>query len=303
MEFKASDCHPLTLGRAIGDFPIGNIALSAHQQRVVGSAALGIHSHAWLAADEIVLLVAGECGSLLDASGEKIAWRLDGAGDAIAARESFLIRYPWDFLRANEAWVGSLGESIIDGEVHPLAVVEGLIHVGEGTRILPGVFIEGNVVIGRNCKIGPNCYIRGNTSIGDGCHIGQSVEIKNTIVLDRSSIGHLSYVGDSVLGEGVNFGAGTTTSNLARSSAMACIPASTPQFIPAAKCGRVSPLCRALSCNTMSIRSLEISNQIISPQKSCAESSDTLAKRRRPRCSSMACVGLSIAATIRQASR
>ena len=214
MDFKASDCHPLTLGRAIGDFPIGNIALSAHQQRMVGSAALGVNPHAWLAADEVALLAAGECGSLLDASGEKIAWRLDGVGDAIAARESFLIRYPWDFLRANEAWVGSLGESIIDGEVHPLAIIEGLIHVGEGTRILPGVFIEGNVVVGRNCKIGPNCYIRGNTSIGDGCHIGQSVEIKNTIVLDRSSIGHLSYVGDSVLGEGVNFGAGTTTSNL-----------------------------------------------------------------------------------------
>ena len=214
MEFKASDCHPLTLGRAIGDFPIGNIALSAHQQRMVGSVALGVNPHSWLAADEVALLAAGECGSLLDASGEKIAWRLDGVGDAIAARESFIIRYPWDFLLANEAWVGSLGESIIDGEVHPMAVVEGLIYVGEGTRILPGVFIEGNVVIGRNCKIGPNCYIRGNTSIGDGCHIGQSVEIKNTIVLDRSSIGHLSYVGDSVLGEGVNFGAGTTTSNL-----------------------------------------------------------------------------------------
>ena len=214
MELNASDCHPLTLGRAIGDFPIGNIALSAHQQRVQGSAALEVHPHAWLADDEVASLVSGKCGSLLDASGAKIAWRLDGTGDAITARKSFLIRYPWDFLRANEAWVGSLVESIIDGEAHSSAVIEGLINVGEGTRILPGVFIEGNVVIGRNCKIGPNCYIRGNTSIGNGCHIGQSVEIKNTIVLDCSSIGHLSYVGDSVLGEGVNFGAGTTTSNL-----------------------------------------------------------------------------------------
>lgn len=214
MELNASDCHPLTFGRAIGDFPIGNIALSAHQQRVVGSAPLEVHPHAWLADDEVAPLVAGECGSLLDASGEKIAWRLDGPGDAVTARKSFLIRYPWDFLRANEAWVGSLAESIINGEAHSSAVIEGVIHVGEGTRILPGVFIEENVVIGRNCKIGPNCYIRGNTSIGDDCHIGQSVEIKNTIVLDRSSIGHLSYVGDSVLGQGVNFGAGTTTSNL-----------------------------------------------------------------------------------------
>ena len=85
---------------------------------------------------------------------------------------------------------------------------------GPGTRILPGVFIEGNVVIGSNCRIGPNCYIRGNTSIGNGCIIGQSVEIKNCLVLSKTNICHLSYVGDSVLGENVNLGAGTTTSNL-----------------------------------------------------------------------------------------
>lgn len=83
-----------------------------------------------------------------------------------------------------------------------------------GTRILPGVYIEGNVVIGANCKIGPNCYLRGNTSIGDGCHIGQSVEIKNCLILSKTNVGHLSYIGDSVLGEKVNLGAGTTTSNL-----------------------------------------------------------------------------------------
>ncbi|MGL4399430.1 MAG: hypothetical protein ACRCXD_06155 [Luteolibacter sp.] len=124
------------------------------------------------------------------------------------------ICYPWDLLQANELHISSLTETIIQGEVHPLAVVEGIVHIGPGTRILPGVFIEGNVVIGANCKIGPNCYIRGNTSIGDHCHIGQSVEIKNCLILSHTNVGHLSYIGDSVLGERVNLGAGTTTSNL-----------------------------------------------------------------------------------------
>jgi NDP-sugar pyrophosphorylase family protein len=124
------------------------------------------------------------------------------------------IRYPWDLLRANELYVSSLTENSIQGEVHPSAVIEGIVHIGPGTRILPGVFIEGNVVIGANCKIGPNCYIRGNTSIGDHCHIGQSVEIKNCLILSHTNVGHLSYIGDSVLGEEVNLGAGTTTSNL-----------------------------------------------------------------------------------------
>ena len=124
------------------------------------------------------------------------------------------VRYPWDLLRANELYVSSLTENLIQGEVHPSAVIEGIVHIGPGTRILPGVFIEGNVVIGANCKIGPNCYIRGNTSIGDHCHIGQSVEIKNCLILSHTNVGHLSYIGDSVLGEKVNLGAGTTTSNL-----------------------------------------------------------------------------------------
>lgn len=122
-------------------------------------------------------------------------------------------RFPWDLLAINEAIVGALTESQIDGEVHPSAVIEGHVKIGERTRILPGVFIEGNVVIGEGCKIGPNCYIRGNTSIGNNCHIGQSVEIKNCIILDDTNIGHLSYVGDSILGEKVNLGAGTMVSN------------------------------------------------------------------------------------------
>ena len=126
----------------------------------------------------------------------------------------FVIRYPWDLLRANELYVSALIENVIQGEVHPLAVIAGIVHIGPGTRILPGVFIEGNVVIGANCKIGPNCYIRGNTTIGDNCHIGQSVEIKNCLILSHTNVGHLSYIGDSVLGERVNLGAGTTTSNL-----------------------------------------------------------------------------------------
>ncbi|HEY8990922.1 MAG TPA: hypothetical protein VIM46_03020, partial [Luteolibacter sp.] len=145
-----------------------------------------------------------------------LAWT--GAAPELACshvgERSFLIRHPWDFLRANEACVGALDATLIQGDVHPSALIEGHLQVGAGTRILPGVFIEGNVIIGENCKIGPNCYLRGNTSIGDGCHVGQAVEIKNSILLTKTSVGHLSYVGDSILGEKVNFGAGTITSNL-----------------------------------------------------------------------------------------
>lgn len=121
-------------------------------------------------------------------------------------------RFPWDLLAIQE-WVMAGWKEEINGNVHPAAVIEGCLQLGKGSRILPGVFIEGNVVIGEGCKIGPNCYIRGSTAIGDRCNIGQSVEVKNSIIHSGTNVGHLSYVGDSILGEKVNFGAGTIVSN------------------------------------------------------------------------------------------
>jgi bifunctional UDP-N-acetylglucosamine pyrophosphorylase/glucosamine-1-phosphate N-acetyltransferase len=216
MSAETPDFLPLSLTRSIEDYPIGNIVLSEHQRRVLAGTGLTAHPHAWLDPEDVRALLASGATAFADANRHLLAWR--GAepdpASVLIARNSFIIRYPWDLLRANEQYVGSLGEKSIQGEVHPAAVIEGIIHLGTGSRILPGVFIEGNVVIGANCKIGPNCYLRGNTSIGDGCHIGQSVEIKNCLILSKTNVGHLSYVGDSVLGVEVNFGAGTTVSNL-----------------------------------------------------------------------------------------
>ncbi|GAA5116591.1 hypothetical protein JIN84_18745 [Luteolibacter yonseiensis] len=211
-----SDCAPLSLTRQISEFPIGNIPLSEHHRRVVADAPVGVHPSAWIEPSELAEFLSSGKASLVDVSGQPLAWKGSepGTDETFAATTSFLIRFPWDVLRANELFVSALTGSSVHGDIHPSAVIEGNIHLGVGTRILPGVFIEGNVVIGDNCKIGPNCYIRGNTSIGDKCHIGQSVEIKNCLILSHTNVGHLSYIGDSVLGEKVNLGAGTTTSNL-----------------------------------------------------------------------------------------
>lgn len=213
---SGSPCEflPLSLTRPIEDFPIANVPLAEHQRRITDGSGLSYHPNAWLDAAEIQQFLTSDAETLMDADGTALAWKGSASNKPLAAAASFRIRFPWDILRANETYVAALNEASIHGQVHSSAVIEGIIHLGEGTRILPGVFIEGNVVIGANCKIGPNCYIRGNTSIGDHCHIGQSVEIKNCVILSKTNVGHLSYVGDSVLGEKVNFGAGTTTSNL-----------------------------------------------------------------------------------------
>ena len=216
MPYDPSDCWPLSLTRAIEDFPIANLPLTKHQHRLAAESGVAWNPNAWLDPVEFASFIASGKMAFSDAANQPLAWRGTAADatNVFVAKHSFVIRYPWDFIRANESYITALDKNSIQGEVHPLAVIEGIVHIGPGTRILPGVFIEGNVVIGANCKIGPNCYIRGNTSIGDQCHIGQSVEIKNCLILSQTNIGHLSYIGDSVLGEKVNLGAGTTTSNL-----------------------------------------------------------------------------------------
>ncbi len=89
----------------------------------------------------------------------------------------------------------------------------GTVSIGRGTVIRPGVVIDGPAIIGEDCTIGPNAWIRPYSAIGNGCKIGQGSEIKASIVMDGTAVPHLSYVGDSVLGEQVNFGCGTVTAN------------------------------------------------------------------------------------------
>jgi len=124
------------------------------------------------------------------------------------------ISYAWNLLEANEFLLKQIKKSIIEGKIEKGVMVKGKVLIGKNTIIKSGAYIEGNTAIGENCTIGPNCYIRAFTSIGNNCKIGNAVEIKNSILFDNTHAGHLSYVGDSVLGENVNLGAGTITANL-----------------------------------------------------------------------------------------
>jgi bifunctional UDP-N-acetylglucosamine pyrophosphorylase / glucosamine-1-phosphate N-acetyltransferase len=62
-------------------------------------------------------------------------------------------------------------------------------------------------------RIGPYAHLRGQVEVGAGCRVGNFVELKNTQLGDRTNAAHLSYIGDSVVGNQVNIGAGTITAN------------------------------------------------------------------------------------------
>lgn len=227
---RPATAEPLTCTRDLGDCPVGNRRLRdvQHERLALCGGTAGAapgegifwRGQAWLS-EAMLSAAAGRPGPwvIRDAQGEVLAWSgprtgaVNTAADIAADEASFLIRYPWDLLRVNDLLLAGIAGSRIEGIVSPAAHVEGTLVLGPGSRLLPGVYVEGTVVIGAGCKIGPNCYLRGSTSIGDACHIGQSVEIKNSILMRGAAIGHLSYCGDSIIGEKVNFGAGTITAN------------------------------------------------------------------------------------------
>ena len=121
--------------------------------------------------------------------------------------------YPWNLLEANE-WILKRTESSIKGDIEAGAILIGKVVIEEGARVRAGAYIEGPAYIGKNADVGPNCYVRPYTSIGNDTRIGNACEIKNSIIMSGTHIGHLSYVGDSIIGENCNFGAGTTIANL-----------------------------------------------------------------------------------------
>ncbi len=123
------------------------------------------------------------------------------------------ISYPWDLLSANEHLLAETEAQNL-GEIEDKVVIKGQVSVGKNTLVRSGSYIAGPVIIGQDCDIGPNCYIRPYTSIGDNCHIGSAVEVKNSIIMKGSKIPHHNYVGDSIIGEECNLGAGTKIANL-----------------------------------------------------------------------------------------
>ena len=129
----------------------------------------------------------------------------------------------------------------------PAAVyVEDTVTVGAGTLLLPGTILRGDTVVGPNCQIGPNVmltsctvgegttinasqceesqiapncqigpytHIRPDCGVGEGAKIGAFVQLKNCNLGEGTKMAHLTYVGDSDVGDNCNFGCGTVTCN------------------------------------------------------------------------------------------
>ena len=84
--------------------------------------------------------------------------------------------------------------------------------ISDDVEIKPNSIIE-DATIGENCSVGPFARIRPGTIMHKGSHVGNFVEMKKTTLGEGSKAGHLTYLGDTLIGKNVNIGAGTITCN------------------------------------------------------------------------------------------
>lgn len=144
--------------------------------------------------------------------------------------------------RIKEAWMMA-GVTIIDPEsvtiedtvtfgidvtIEPQTHLKGNTNIASGCNIGPGCLIENSQLdenikvlysvisdskISANTKIGPYAHLRGGVALGENCRVGNFVEIKKSTIGNKTNVAHLSYIGDAILGNQVNVGAGTITAN------------------------------------------------------------------------------------------
>lgn len=121
---------------------------------------------------------------------------------------------PWHVIEANKMALSKLRGQVVKGIIEQPVYISGDVYIGEESHVKAFTYIEGPVYIGRRVKIGPTARLRPYTVICEGSVIGFSVEVKESVIFENVHANHLSYIGDSIVCEGVNLGAGTITANL-----------------------------------------------------------------------------------------
>jgi NDP-sugar pyrophosphorylase family protein len=88
------------------------------------------------------------------------------------------------------------------------------IAIGKGTLVEGGATIKAPAIIGDHTEVRQGAYLRGYCLIGNRCVVGHTTEVKHSVFLDDAKAGHFAYLGDSIIGNHANLGAGTKCANL-----------------------------------------------------------------------------------------
>lgn len=127
----------------------------------------------------------------------------------------FNAHFVWDVLKKLPEYIASQELGKIETSIPQNVYLENphLISIGKGCIIEPGAYIKGPCIVGKNVSIRHGAYLRENVIIGDHCVIGHCSEVKQSILLNNVHAAHFAFIGDSLVGNDVNLGAGVRLAN------------------------------------------------------------------------------------------
>jgi len=125
----------------------------------------------------------------------------------------FDLGLPWSLLDATKTVLSRI-ENRIEGTIEEGVYLKGKVVVLKGAILRSGTYVEGPAFFDEGADIGPNCYIRKYSYFGKNSRVGNGCEVKNSVIGDNTHAAHLSYIGDSLIDNHCNLGAGTITANL-----------------------------------------------------------------------------------------
>jgi NDP-sugar pyrophosphorylase family protein len=117
--------------------------------------------------------------------------------------------FPWEITSSADEIV----EKIIGTLSKEDYIIKGSIAMHKTAKVEAGATLTDNVVVGKNCLIKAGAYLRGGVYLDEDATIGPNCEIKSSFIFKKSRIAHFNYIGNSLIGEDVNFEAGSITAN------------------------------------------------------------------------------------------
>ena len=128
--------------------------------------------------------------------------------------------YPWQALSEIKKFILELGATLDGSEYNKIGED---VWVHKSASVAPSAYIGGPCIIMENAEVRHCAFVRGSAIIGRGALLGNSCEIKNSVLFDGAQIPHFNYIGDSLIGRGSHFGAGSITSNIKSDKTNICV--------------------------------------------------------------------------------
>ena len=131
--------------------------------------------------------------------------------------KEYISQWPTNFPSPELPWllpkeISSLIQTVIKN-LNQDYLIKGEVAIHQKAIVEEHVILKGPIIISNGCFVGAHAYLRGGVYLDENVSVGPGCEIKSSLIMSRSALAHFNFVGDSIIGSGVNMEAGSIIAN------------------------------------------------------------------------------------------